>query len=154
MRRDLLAAMAGAALFATSSFAVNQITEDDSHRSAVAAAVQPPTMGEVLRDLDYVLRDGNSHQTAVAARPMRLETNQAALEACGMGHADACPFAHSWVLESVVSAPPMRLETNQAAIDACAGGFADACHVTHTWVPVKGLEGMETAVRDLEYVLR
>ena len=127
MRRDLLAAMAGAALFASSAFVVSQISDDNSSHTAVAAAPHAPSMAEVLRDLEYVLPDTAAVQPSTA---------------------DVSPTP------GTAAAQPMRLDVNEAALDACAGGFADACHVTHTWVPVIGLEGMEAAVRDLEYVLR
>jgi hypothetical protein len=72
----------------------------------------------------------------VVASPMRLTTNEMSLDACGMGHADACPFAHVWAPDAAV-APLMRLTINEMSLDACGMGHADACPFAHVWAPVR-----------------
>ena len=50
---------------------------------------------EESRDSDFG-RGFSPADSPVLASPMRLTINETSLAACGMGHADACPFAHTW----------------------------------------------------------
>src|SRR5687767_346590 len=101
-RRDVIAALAGATLFAASALAMNRIIDDDSRPVGVqgATATVNPGAATPLQGIEVgVIGLGPDAATpaVVDSPPIRLVVNQASSEACGMGHADACPFAHTWV---------------------------------------------------------
>ena len=112
-RRYVIAALATAALLAPTALVVSRINDNDAQLDAA------PKTNAVLDSSPAV--NQLSVNATPATSPGRLVINEASWEACAMGHADVCPFAHTWA--------PVGLENLDVITDACTRGFADACVV-------------------------
>ena len=99
-RRDVIAALAGATLFAASALVVNRI-DDASHQAGGVAATNESPIDLTTINGTTPVASGPIFDATVVSPPMRLVVNEALSEACAMGHPDACPFAHKWVPDVV-----------------------------------------------------
>jgi hypothetical protein len=135
-RRNLAAALAGAAIVASTLLVVNRVNDSDSPRVA-NHPTNESTLGvtEMYGAFNSTFIPSDLDRTAAAAPPARLAVNEALSQACASGHPDACAFAHTWVtvnplpgMGDVIAGAGVRV-SNPASATPLQGIEVAACGV-------------------------
>ena len=91
LRRRVVAVLAGAAIVASAGLVVSRAVDRDA---PVGASTFESTLDRTF--INGAIHVFTAPDSAVAPSPGRLVVEDAASAACSTGHADACPFTHTW----------------------------------------------------------
>jgi len=119
MRRNVIAALAAAALLAPTALVVSRINENDSHRIAAPITNLPLDP----RSIDFLQPDA----TPMSVAPFTgvVSAQAAAAEVCRGGLEWACAFT-----PQIEAAPIGTTSVAEAAAEVCRGGLEWACAIT------------------------
>ena len=88
-RRSLAVCLVAGSLLLPLGLLVRHVVNNDPRPTGDVVVHEAPL------DSDFASGFSPADSRALTS-PMRLTINETSLAACGMGHADACPFAHMW----------------------------------------------------------